>query len=64
VFSGCGWRVVDKGWSSSLGDVCGANNSSPQKNKLVTKCHIGSRTSTDSLDERPKLRKMDTCVAT
>jgi hypothetical protein len=29
------------------------------ENKLVTKCHKGPRTLTDSLDKRPKLRKMD-----
>jgi hypothetical protein len=29
------------------------------KNKLVTKCHKGPQTSTDYLDKRPKLRKMD-----
>jgi hypothetical protein len=29
------------------------------KNKLVTKCHKGPRTWTDSLDKRSKLRKMD-----
>ncbi|PNF22954.1 hypothetical protein B7P43_G11667 [Cryptotermes secundus] len=30
-----------------------------RKNKLVTKCHKVSRTWTDSLDERSKLKKMD-----
>jgi hypothetical protein len=29
------------------------------ENKLVTKCHKGPRTWKDSLDKRPKLRKMD-----
>jgi hypothetical protein len=29
------------------------------ENKLVTKCHKGSRTWTDSLDKQPKLKKMD-----
>jgi hypothetical protein len=30
------------------------------KNKLVTKCHKGPQTWTDSLDKQPKLRKRDT----
>jgi hypothetical protein len=34
------------------------------KNKLVTKCQKGSQTWTDSLDKRPKLRKMDMRFAT
>jgi hypothetical protein len=29
------------------------------KNKLVTKCHTGPQTWTDSLDKRAKLKKMD-----
>jgi hypothetical protein len=29
------------------------------KYKLVTKCHKGHQTWTDSFDERPKLKKMD-----
>jgi hypothetical protein len=29
------------------------------KNKVGTKCYKGPRTWTDSLDKRPKLRKMD-----
>jgi hypothetical protein len=30
-----------------------------KKNNLVTKCHNGLQTWMDSLDKRPKLRKMD-----
>jgi hypothetical protein len=52
-------RTADKGWSSSLGVGRVANNSSPQKNKLVMKDHKKPRTRTNSLDKRPKLKKMD-----
>jgi hypothetical protein len=38
-------RTAEKGWSSSLG--------------LVTECHKGPRTWTDSLDKRLKRKKMD-----
>jgi hypothetical protein len=31
-------RTADKGWSSSLGVGRGANNPSPQKIFIVTKC--------------------------
>jgi hypothetical protein len=34
------------------------------KNKLVTRCHKGPRTWADSLDKRPKLRKMDMIFGT
>jgi hypothetical protein len=37
-------RTADKGWCSSLGVEHGANNSSPYKNKLFTKCQNGPRT--------------------
>jgi hypothetical protein len=30
----------------------------PKKNNLVTKCYKGPRTLTDSLDKRPKLKKI------
>jgi hypothetical protein len=50
-------QTVDKGWSSSLGVGRGDKNSSPYKNKLVTKYHKGPPTWRDSLDERPNLRK-------
>jgi hypothetical protein len=51
------WREAAKGWSSSLDVGSGANNS-PQKNKFVPKCHKGPWIWTDSLDNRPKLKKM------
>jgi hypothetical protein len=37
-------RRANKGWYCSLGARHGANNSSPEKNKLVMKCHKGSQT--------------------
>jgi hypothetical protein len=43
-------RTVDKELSSSSGVGRGTNSSSPYKNKLVTKCHKGPRTWTDSLN--------------
>jgi hypothetical protein len=52
-------RTVDKGWPPSL--RLGVGLTTPNlKNKLVTKCHKGPQTWTDSLDKQPKLRKMDT----
>jgi hypothetical protein len=48
-------QTAYKGWSSSLRVRFGATNSSPYNNKLVTKCHKGPRTWTNSLDKRPKL---------
>jgi hypothetical protein len=51
-------RTADKGWSSSLGVGRGANISSPQENNLVTKTFTKPRTWTDSLDKRPKRKKM------
>jgi hypothetical protein len=52
-------QTASKGWFISLGVRCGTVNSSLKKNKLVLKCHKGSRTWMDSLDRRPELRKMD-----
>jgi hypothetical protein len=63
------WRVAvnilnkqsqtdDKGWSSSLGVWSGAFELTV-KNNLVTKIHKKPQTWTDSLDNRPKRRKMD-----
>jgi hypothetical protein len=37
----------------------GLTTSHRKKNKLVTKCHEGPRTWTNSLDKRPELKKMD-----
>jgi hypothetical protein len=51
-------RTADKGWPSSLGVGRGANNSSV-KNHLVTKPNMKPRNWTDSLDKRPKQKKMD-----
>jgi hypothetical protein len=53
---------TDKGWSSSLEVGCGANSSSPKKISFVTKDHKKPRTWTDSLDKRPKRKKMDMIV--
>jgi hypothetical protein len=44
-------RTAEKGWSSSLGVGHGANNSSQEKNKLVTNIQKRPRTWTDSLDK-------------
>jgi hypothetical protein len=44
------------GWFFSMGVGRGANNA---KNKLVTKDQKKPWTWTDSLDKRPKLKKMD-----
>jgi hypothetical protein len=44
----------DKGWSFGLCVGCGANNFSPQKNKIVTKILKEPQTWMDSLDKRPK----------
>jgi hypothetical protein len=52
-------RATDNGLSSSLKVGHGTNNSSPEKkNNFIAKCQEGPRTWTDSLDKRPKLRKM------
>jgi hypothetical protein len=51
-------RTADKGWASSLGVGLGPYNSS-LKNKLVTKIHKKQQTLTDSLDKRPKRKKID-----
>jgi hypothetical protein len=48
-------RTADKKWSSFLGVVL---TTPRHKNKLVTKYHKGTRTWEDSLNKRPKLRKM------
>jgi hypothetical protein len=50
--------TVDKGWSSSLGVGREADNSSP-KIKLLTKILNKPRVWPDSLDKRPKRKKMD-----
>jgi hypothetical protein len=42
-----------------MGVERGAKKIFAVKNKPVTKDHKGSRTWTDSVDKRPKLRKMD-----
>jgi hypothetical protein len=34
-------QMANKGWFSRLGVGQGANNSSPLKNQLVTKCYTG-----------------------
>jgi hypothetical protein len=44
-------QTAENGWSSSLGVTCVTNNSSHQKNKLVTKCHKGPRTWKNYLTE-------------
>jgi hypothetical protein len=46
-------RTVDKGWSSSLGVVRGADNPHRKIFSIVTKCFKVTRTWTDSL-VRPK----------
>jgi hypothetical protein len=52
-------RTADKGWSSSWGVGRGATLLLTVKNKLVTKDHKKPRTWTDSLDKRPKRKKID-----
>jgi hypothetical protein len=47
-------RTANKVWSCSLGLTI-----PHRKNKPDTKYHIGPRTLTDSLDKRPKRKKMD-----
>jgi hypothetical protein len=44
--------TADKGLSSSWGVEHEADNSSPHKNKLFTKCHKAPRTWTESFDKR------------
>jgi hypothetical protein len=51
-------RTADKGWSSSFGVGRGANNPSPSKFFIVTKCFKAPRTRTDSLAQ-PKQWKND-----
>jgi hypothetical protein len=47
-------RTADKGWSSSVGLT------TPQhKNMLVTRDHTKPQTWTDSLDKRPRRKKID-----
>jgi hypothetical protein len=51
-------RTTDKGCPPTWGLGMGLIAPYRKKNYLVTKCHKGTRTWTDSLDERPKLMKM------
>jgi hypothetical protein len=51
-------RTADNGWSSGLGLSMGLTTPHRKRNKLVTKRHKGPLSWTDSLDKRPKLRKM------
>jgi hypothetical protein len=57
-------RAAHKGWSYSLEAGHGANKYSPYRNNVVTKCHKGPRTWTDSLDKRPKLRELNMKLGT
>jgi hypothetical protein len=52
-------RTDNKGWSSSLGVGCGANNTSLFKIKFHTKNQTETRTWRDSLYKRPKRLNMD-----
>jgi hypothetical protein len=57
-------RTADMRWSSTSGLGREATHSSTLKRKLVTKCRKGPGTETDSLNKRPKLRKMDMSFCT
>jgi hypothetical protein len=50
-------ETVDKGWSSSLGVGHGANNPSPYKIFIVTKCFKVPWTWTDSLTMTSAMEK-------
>jgi hypothetical protein len=56
-------RTADKGWFSSLGFGVGLTTAR-RKNKLFTKDHKKPRTWTDSLDKRPKRKKMNMIFGT
>jgi hypothetical protein len=51
IFNKESW-TANKGWTSSLGVERGANNSSPLKTQLVTKCHKGPRIQMDTLERQ------------